>query len=157
MMEDKNVLQNNETNSGEDYVVEVENFKKDFPIKSSFLRLVIGNVKAVDGISFKIKRGTTMGLVGESGCGKSTTGRTMLRLQGAPEKGSKVLFSGVDIFKLSRADLRKMRPNVQIIFQNPENALDPRIRIKNSILEAIRNYRIVPAGSPEEKELYNLL
>ena len=144
MMEDKNVLQNNETNSGEDYVVEVENFKKYFPIKSSFLRLVIGNVKAVDGISFKIKRGTTMGLVGESGCGKSTTGRTMLRLQGAPEKGSKVLFSGVDIFKLSRADLRKMRPKVQIIFQDPYSSLSPRMPVGEIIGEGVREHNIVP-------------
>ncbi|MBO7376246.1 MAG: ABC transporter ATP-binding protein, partial [Clostridia bacterium] len=87
-------------NAGNDVVLEVRNLKKYFPIKSSFLRLVIGNVKAVDGISFKIKRGTTMGLVGESGCGKSTVGRTLLRLQSKTE--GEVLFNGVDIFKLSR-------------------------------------------------------
>ena len=150
-MEEKNVLFNNEAaeNSGvndgrEDYVVEVENFKKYFPIKSSFLRRVIGHVKAVDGISFKIKRGTTMGLVGESGCGKSTTGRTMLRLQGFPEEGSRVLFDGVDIFSLSRSELRTIRPKVQIIFQDPYSSLSPRMPVGEIIGEAVREHNIVP-------------
>ena len=151
MMEEKTALLNNEAaeNSGvndgrEDYVIEVENFKKYFPIKSSFLRRVIGHVKAVDGISFKIKRGTTMGLVGESGCGKSTTGRTMLRLQGFPEKGSKVLFDGVDIFSLSRSELRTIRPKVQIIFQDPYSSLSPRMPVGEIIGEAVREHNIVP-------------
>ena len=78
----------------------VKNLYKYFPIKSSFFRRTIGHVKAVDGISFKIKRGTTMGLVGESGCGKSTVGRTILRLQDKTD--GEVFFNGVDIFKLSK-------------------------------------------------------
>ena len=95
----------------------VKNLKKYFPIKSSFLKKTVGNVKAVDGISFKIKRGTTMGLVGESGCGKSTIGRTILRLH--EKTDGEVYFNGVDIFKLSKEELRKIRPTIQIIFQDP--------------------------------------
>ena len=136
-------------NAGNDVVLEVRNLKKYFPIKSSFLRLVIGNVKAVDGISFKIKRGTTMGLVGESGCGKSTVGRTLLRLQSKTE--GEVIFDGVDIFKLSREELRRIRPKIQIIFQDPYSSLSPRMPIGEIIGEAVREHGIVP---PEEYEDY---
>ena len=93
---------------GGEYLVEVENLVKWFPIKSSFFRLTIGNVRAVDGISFKIRRGQTMGLVGESGCGKSTAGRTMLRLL-EPTSGE-VYFDGQPLSALSRQELRKLRP-----------------------------------------------
>lgn len=130
-------------------VLEVRNLKKYFPIKSGFLRLVIGNVKAVDGISFTIKRGTTMGLVGESGCGKSTVGRTLLRLQSKTE--GEVLFDGVDIFKLSKSELRKIRPKIQIIFQDPYSSLSPRMPIGEIIGEAVREHGIVP---PEEYDDY---
>ena len=145
-MDDNNLMQNN---NNDDYVLEVRNLKKYFPIKSSFLRLVIGNVKAVDGISFKIKRGTTMGLVGESGCGKSTAGRTLLRLQDKTE--GEVLFNGIDIFKLSRAELRNLRPKIQIIFQDPYSSLSPRMPIGEIICEAVREHNIVPK---EEYDAY---
>jgi peptide/nickel transport system ATP-binding protein len=125
-----------------EYLLEVNHLKKYFPIKSSFLRRTVGNVKAVDDISFKIKRGTTMGLVGESGCGKSTTGRTLLRLQEKTE--GEVLFDGVDIFKLSREELRKMRPKIQIIFQDPYSSLSPRLPVGEIIGEAVREHKIVP-------------
>ena len=138
-MDEQNVMQNN---NNEDYVLEVRNLKKYFPIKSSFLRLVIGNVKAVDGISFNIKRGTTMGLVGESGCGKSTAGRTLLMLQDKTE--GEVLFNGVDIFKLNRKQLRELRPKIQIIFQDPYSSLSPRMPIGEIIGEAVREHNIVP-------------
>ncbi|MBR6935593.1 MAG: ABC transporter ATP-binding protein [Clostridia bacterium] len=134
--EHQNTIDNN------DYVLEVNNLKKYFPIKSSFLRIVVGNVKAVDGISFKIKRGTTMGLVGESGCGKSTAGRTLLRLQEKTE--GEVLFNGEDIFKLSREELRRLRPKIQIIFQDPYSSLSPRMPIGEIIGEAVREHNIVP-------------
>ncbi|MBR6410012.1 MAG: ATP-binding cassette domain-containing protein [Clostridia bacterium] len=139
----------NESETKNDYVLEVRNLKKYFPIKSSFLRLVIGNVKAVDGVSFAIKRGTTMGLVGESGCGKSTVGRTLLRLQSKTE--GEVIFDGVDIFKLSKKELRKIRPKIQIIFQDPYSSLSPRMPIGEIIGEAVREHNIVP---PEEYEDY---
>ena len=109
------------------YLLVVKNLKKYFPIKSSFFKITIGNVKAVDGASFKIKRGTTMGLVGESGCGKSTIGRTILRLQDKTD--GEVYFNGKDIFALSKDELRKMRPEIQIIFQDPYSSLSPRLPI----------------------------
>ena len=120
----------------------VKNLYKYFPIKSSFFRRTIGHVKAVDGISFKIKRGTTMGLVGESGCGKSTVGRTILRLQDKTD--GEVFFNGVDIFKLSKDELRAMRPQIQIIFQDPYSSLSPRMPIGEIIAEGVREHNLVP-------------
>ena len=120
----------------------VKNLKKYFPIKSSFFKMNIGSVKAVDGVSFVIKKGTTMGLVGESGCGKSTTGRTILRLQEKTE--GEVYFDGQDIFKLSKEELRKLRPRIQIIFQDPYSSLSPRLPIGEIIAEAVREHGIVP-------------
>lgn len=131
------------------YLLVVKNLKKWFPIKSSFFKMTVGHVKAVDGISFKIKRGTTMGLVGESGCGKSTVGRTLLRLQ--EKTDGEVFFDGKDIFALSKAELRAMRPNIQIIFQDPYSSLSPRLPIGEIIGEAVREHGIVPK---EEVDAY---
>jgi len=125
-----------------DVLLEVKHLKKYFPIKSSFLRLVVGNVKAVDDISFTIRKGTTMGLVGESGCGKSTAGRTILRL--LDKTSGEVLFNGQELFKLSKKELRKMRPKIQIIFQDPYSSLSPRMPIGEIIGEAVREHEIVP-------------
>ena len=134
---------NNPARQGE-YLLEVNNLVKWFPIKSSFFKRTIGNVKAVDGVSFKIRRGETMGLVGESGCGKSTCGRTILRLQ---EKTSgEVRLDGQDIFALNRDQLRKMRPRMQIVFQDPYSSLSPRLPIGEIIGEAVREHGIVPAN-----------
>ena len=125
-----------------EYLLEVKDLVKWFPIKSSFFKRTIGNVRAVDGISFKIKRGQTMGLVGESGCGKSTAGRTILRLQ---EKTSgEVWFDGKEIFSLSKEELRELRPRMQIIFQDPYSSLSPRIPVGEIIGEAVREHNIVP-------------
>ena len=132
-----------------DYLLVVKNLKKYFPIKSSFLKKTIGNVKAVDGISFKIKRGTTMGLVGESGCGKSTVGKTILRLQSKTD--GEVYFNGTEIFSLSKEELRKKRPEFQIIFQDPYSSLSPRLPIAEIIGEGVREHKIVP---PEEYDEY---
>ena len=131
------------------YLLVVKNLKKYFPIKSSFFKKTIGNVKAVDGISFKIKRGTTMGLVGESGCGKSTVGKTILRLQDKTE--GEVYFNGTEIFSLSKDELRKKRPEFQIIFQDPYSSLSPRLPIAEIIGEGVREHKIVP---PEEHDEY---
>ena len=119
-----------------EYLLEVNNLVKWFPIKSSFFKRTVGNVKAVDGVSFKIRRGETMGLVGESGCGKSTCGRTILRLQ---EKTSgEVLLEGQDIFALSKEELRKMRPRMQIVFQDPYSSLNPRQTVEDVIREPLK-------------------
>ena len=131
-----------------DYLLVVKDLKKYFPIKSSFFKKTIGNVKAVDGISFKIKRGTTMGLVGESGCGKSTVGKTILRLQGKTD--GEVYFNGTEIFSLSKEELRKIRPNIQIIFQDPYSSLSPRLPIAEIIGEGVREHGIVPKEEHDE-------
>ncbi|MDR0221622.1 MAG: ABC transporter ATP-binding protein [Lachnospiraceae bacterium] len=135
-----------------EYLVEVNNLVKWFPIKSSFFKRTIGNVRAVDGINIKIKRGKTMGLVGESGCGKSTAGRTMLRL--LEQTSGEVLFDGQDIFKLSKHDLRLLRPRMQIVFQDPYSSLSPRIPVGEIIGEAIKEHNIV---EPSEYEDYLFL
>ncbi len=123
-------------------LLEVNNLVKWFPIKSSFIKRTIGNVKAVDGVSFKIRKGETMGLVGESGCGKSTCGRTILRL--LEKTSGQVLLDGEDIFALSKEELRKQRPRMQLVFQDPYSSLSPRLPVGEIIGEAVREHHIVP-------------
>lgn len=119
-----------------DELLKVTDLKKYYPLPD-------GNVlKAVDGVSFCIKRGTAMGLVGESGCGKSTTGRAVLRLGGG-KTGGQVLFDGQDIYGLSRKDLRRLRPKMQIIFQDPFSSLSPRLPVSELIGEAVREHKLV--------------
>lgn len=113
-------------------LVQVENLKMHFPIKGGPLGKTVGAVKAVDGVSFHINKGETLGLVGESGCGKSTTGRMLLRLL-EPSEGS-IYFEGQDITKLAGNELRKMRRNMQMVFQDPFASLNPRHTI-GKILE----------------------
>lgn len=113
-------------------LVQVENLKMHFPIKGGPLGKTVGAVKAVDGVSFHINKGETLGLVGESGCGKSTTGRMLLRLL-EPSEGS-IYFEGQDITKLSGNELRRMRRNMQMVFQDPFASLNPRHTI-GKILE----------------------
>lgn len=120
-----------------DNILEVKNLKKYFPIRGGG-----GFVKAVDGISFDIRRGSTMGLVGESGCGKSTTGRMILRLAGE-KTGGQVLFQGQEVYDLSRKQLRALRPKMQIIFQDPFSSLSPRLPVGELIGEAVRAHKIV--------------
>ncbi len=137
----KNQLETSDVENTDDVLV-VKNLKKYFPIKKNIFGKGTKFVKAVDGVSFSIKRGTTMGLVGESGCGKSTTGRTILRLQDKTE--GEVLINGVDIFSLSKEELRKKRPEIQIIFQDPFSSLSPRLPVGEIIGEAVREHGIVP-------------
>ena len=125
----------------DDNILEINNLVKWFPIKSSFFKRTIGNVKAVDGVSFKIKRRQTMGLVGESGCGKSTCGRTILRL--LEKTSGDVIFDGQDVFALSKEELRKMRPRMQLVFQDPYSSLSPRLPVGEIIGEAVREHGIV--------------
>ena len=127
-----------------DNILEVNNLVKHFPIKSGVLQRTVGNVKAVDGVSFNIKRGETLGLVGESGCGKTTIGRTILRLT-EPTSGE-ALINGIDIFGMSKKELRNIRPKIQMIFQDPYSSLDPRMPVGEIIGEAVREHKIVPKG-----------
>jgi len=129
-------------NHSEKNLLEVRNLKQYFPIKAGLLQRVVGNVRAVDGISFNIKRGTTMGLVGESGCGKTTVGKTILRLN--EKTAGDVIINGVDIFALNREELRKMRPQMQIIFQDPYSSLSPRMPVSEIIGEAVREHGLAP-------------
>lgn len=131
-----------------DFILEVKDLKKYFPIKSSVFSKQKGEVKAVDGISFNLKRGTTMGLVGESGCGKSTVGRTLLRL--IDRTDGKVLFHGKDIFNISKKELRNLRTKMQIIFQDPYSSLSPRLPIGEIIGEAVKEHNIVPKEEYED-------
>jgi oligopeptide transport system ATP-binding protein len=116
-------------------LLQVENLKKHFPIHRGVLRRQVGTVKAVDGISFDIQRGETLGLVGESGCGKSTAGRTILRLYDATE--GRILFDGGDIAHLSGERLRNARPRMQMIFQDPQASLNPRMTVGSIIAEPL--------------------
>ncbi|HQQ40262.1 MAG TPA: dipeptide ABC transporter ATP-binding protein [Clostridia bacterium] len=126
----------------QDNILVVKDLKKYYPITDSIFGKAKAFVKAVDGVSFEIERGTTMGLVGESGCGKTTVGRTILRLHDVTD--GTVLFDGEDLAKVSKEHLRRMRPKMQMIFQDPYSSLSPRMPVGEIIGEAVREHNIVP-------------
>jgi peptide/nickel transport system ATP-binding protein/oligopeptide transport system ATP-binding protein len=142
----------NELKTGRD-LIQVINLVKYFPVRSGVLQRTSAWVKAVDGVSFTIREGETLGVVGESGCGKTTLGRMMIRLI-KPTSGS-VLYDGVDIFKLRGAELKAMRRNMQIIFQDPYASLDPRLTVGESVGEGLRIHKI--GSSKERYETVNRL
>ncbi len=121
-------------------LLEVKNLKVYYPIKAGFFRKTIGHVKAVDDVSLSIKKGTTYGLVGESGCGKTTLGRSILRLVNATE-GS-IHYNGQDILSLSTHEMREMRKKMQIIFQDPYSSLNPRMTIQQILLEPMEIHKV---------------
>ena len=130
-------------------ILEVRDLKKHFPIHRGILRRQVGAVKAVDGISFDIKRGETLGLVGESGCGKSTAGRTILRLYDATD-GS-ISFDGTDIATLHGENLRATRPRMQMIFQDPQACLNPRMTVGSIISEPLEEHRSMRKKERQER------
>jgi oligopeptide transport system ATP-binding protein len=130
-------------------LVEVEDLKVHFPIRAGIFKTEVGTVKAVDGISFEVRRGETLGLVGESGCGKSTTGRAMIRLR-EPTEG-RVRFDGIDLGGLKSNELRRMRRRMQIIFQDPYGSLDPRMTVGSIISEPIDTHKLAKGAARKER------
>jgi oligopeptide transport system ATP-binding protein len=127
--------------SDQEYLVRVEDLVMYFPIKRGIFQQTVGFVHAVDGVSFDIKQGETLGLVGESGCGKTSTGRTVLQLYRA--RSGKVIFDGVDLTKTKGEDLRKMRRRMQMIFQDPYSSLDPRMTVEDIVGEPLMVHNLV--------------
>ena len=134
-----------EPKNSSDLIV-VKHLKKYFPVRGGILQRTVAWVLALDDVSFTIKEGETLGLVGESGCGKTTVGRTMLRLT-EPTAGS-VTYQGVEIFDLQGEELKNMRRNMQIIFQDPYASLDPRVPIGESVAEGLRIHGV---GDPKDR------
>ena len=122
-------------------LLEVEDLQKYFPIRRGFFSRVVGHVKAVDGVSFGVYRGETLGLVGESGCGKTTMARVILRL--IQSTGGNVRFDDTPVFALNNKEMRKLRRRMQIIFQDPYGSLNPRLTVGSMISEAIRIHKLV--------------
>lgn len=135
----------NNNHNGE-VLVEVNNLVKYFPVRAGLLQRVVNQVKAVDDVSFFVRKGETLGLVGESGCGKTTVGRTMLRLI-EPTSGA-VTFEGRDVFSMKPRELKIARRDMQIIFQDPYASLDPRVPIGESVMEGLHIHHI---GTPKER------
>ena len=130
-------------------LVEVRDLKMHFPIYAGLLRRRVGEVKAVDGISFDVMQGETLGLVGESGCGKSTAGRAILRLYDLTEGSLKI--DGVEIGQSSQAALRKLRPTMQMVFQDPQASLNPRMTVQSIIQEPLDEHTTLTLAQKRDK------
>jgi oligopeptide transport system ATP-binding protein len=135
-------------------LVEVKNLRKYFPIKKGVFSRTVNHVKAVDGLDFTIFKGETLGLVGESGCGKSTTGRTILQLL-KPSEGE-VLYEGKNLVAMPKKELRKLRRDLQIVFQDPYASLDPRLTVGEVISEPLEIHNIC-SGKEKQKRVEKLL
>ena len=139
-----------------DTLVQVRDLKMHFPItEGAIIPRVIAHVKAVNGISFDIKKGETLGLVGESGCGKTTTGRCMLQLEKATS-GS-IIYDGQDLTKLSKEEMRPLRQRIQVIFQDPYSSLNPRMKIGDIIAEPMMVHKTEPDRAARDKRVRELL
>lgn len=135
-----------------DVLLEVEHLKKYFPLNTNMMGKASSYLRAVDDVSFRVRRGTTVGIVGESGCGKTTMGRTIMRLYDVT--GGKVIFDGVDLATLTNRQMRQLRPHLQMIFQDPYSSLSPRMPVGEIIGEAVKVHRIVPKEEYKEYILH---
>ncbi|WP_078548100.1 ABC transporter ATP-binding protein [Litchfieldia alkalitelluris] len=150
MIESTNLEKNLQANEETSTLLELQDMKKYFPIKAGLLQKTVGNVKAVDGITLKVKKGETLGIVGESGCGKSTAGRTIIRLY-EPTEG-KIIFKGQDITHMSESQLRKsVRKDIQMIFQDPFATLNPRKTLRSIIKEPLNTHNLYAPKERDEK------
>jgi oligopeptide/dipeptide ABC transporter ATP-binding protein len=138
----------------DDVLLSAEELKTHFPVRGGVLSRVKGWVKAVDGVSLRVRRGRTLGLVGESGCGKTTVGRTVLRL--IPATGGTVRFDGMDVFAMPRRNLRALRRRMQIIFQDPVGSLNPRLTVGSIVGEALAVHGIA-RGRERDRRVSELL
>ena len=136
-------------------LLEVRDLKKHFPIKRGFFRKTVGHVKAVDGVSFHLDRGESLGVVGESGCGKSTAAKALMRLV-EPTSGS-IMFNGQDLCCLGATALREMRRNIQIVFQDPYSSLNPRQSVGNIIGEPLDIYKMHANARERQERIAYLL
>ena len=125
-----------------DYILEVKNLKKYFPLNPNFFGKPQSLLRAVDNVSFGVEKGKTIGVVGESGCGKTTLGRTILKLY--ESDGGKIWFEGKDLTQLSRKEMNKLRVDIQLVFQDPYSSLPPRMTVGEIISEAVKVHNIVP-------------
>ena len=130
-------------------LLEAKDLTMHFPVKKGLLSRTVNWVRAVNGVTFHLDKGETLGLVGESGCGKTTVGRCLLRLIEAT--AGEVFFEGVDILSLSREELRKMRSHMQIIFQDPYSSLNPRLTVGQTLVEPLRNYLDLSRGELKDR------
>jgi len=137
-------------------LVDVKGLKMHFPITSGvMISRVVAHVKAIDGISFHIRKGETLGLVGESGCGKTTTGRCILQLEKATE--GQILFEGEDLTKLTQKEMSPIREKIQVIFQDPYSSLNPRMKIGEIIGEPIKVHEIITDPAKRDRRIAELL
>jgi oligopeptide transport system ATP-binding protein len=136
-------------------LLEVRNLVKHFPVGGGFLSRAEGTVRAIDGVSFKLHRGETLGLVGESGCGKTTTGRCILQLE-RPTSGE-IIFEGTDLATHSEEALRKLRRRMQVIFQDPYSSLNPRMTIGQIIAEPLKVHGLVATWKGRDDRVRELL
>ncbi len=136
-------------------LLEVKGLKKYFPIMSSFLRRTVGHVKAVDGVSFTLNAGETLGIVGESGCGKSTTGRMIMRVLDPTE--GRILFKGQDIVGMSPGNLRKLRKDFQMVFQDPYSSLNHKMMVRDLLAEPFHIHGQGLSAAEIDREVCRLL
>jgi oligopeptide transport system ATP-binding protein len=137
-------------------LLEVRGLRMHFPITEGILaHKLVGEVKAIDGIDFSVRRGETLGLVGESGCGKTTTGRCILRLE-RPTAGQ-IYYDGVDIARMERRELQSLRRRIQVIFQDPYSSLNPRMKVGEIIAEPIKVHSIEPNSAKRSARVRDLL